>query len=47
MNSDGASVKTETSFAFVVESPEAKSVTLWPRSASPSARSETIHSMPP
>jgi hypothetical protein len=47
MNSDGASWKTETRFALVVESPEAKRVTSWPRSARPSARSATIHSMPP
>jgi len=47
MNSDGASWKTERRFPFVVESPEAKSVTSWPRSTRPSARSATIHSMPP
>ena len=33
--------------ARVRESPEAKSVTSWPASASPSASSETIHSIPP
>src|SRR5512133_293347 len=35
------------SFAFVFESPEAKSVTSWPASTRPSARSDTIHSIPP
>src|SRR5512132_2163993 len=35
------------SFAFVRESPDAKSVTSWPASTRPSARSATIHSMPP
>ena len=36
-----------TSFALVWESPDANSVTSWPASTSPSARSETIHSIPP
>ena len=43
----GASSKTAASFARVRESPEAKSVTSCPASASPSASSETIHSIPP
>jgi hypothetical protein len=43
----GASLNTDASRARVRESPEAKSVTSWPASASPSASSETIHSIPP
>src|SRR5512133_2259900 len=34
-------------FALVSESPDAKSVTSWPASTSPSARSETTSSIPP
>ena len=45
--SDGASSKIETSSASVLESPEAKSVTSCPAPTRPSARSETIHSIPP
>jgi hypothetical protein len=43
----GASSKTAASLARVLESPEAKRVTSWPASASASASSETIHSIPP
>jgi hypothetical protein len=43
----GASSNTAASCARVRESPDANSVTSWPASASPSASSETIHSMPP
>jgi hypothetical protein len=47
MCSLGAVSKIAESFARVRESPEAKSVTSCPASASPSARSETTHSIPP
>ena len=47
ISSLGAISKMDASFAFVCESPDANSVTSWPASTSPSASSETIHSMPP
>ncbi len=43
----GATGNTDSSFAEVVESPGANSVTSCPRSARPSASSETTHSIPP
>ncbi len=43
----GAWSKTEASFAFVWESPDAKRVTSCPWSTRPSASSQTIHSIPP
>ena len=43
----GACSKTEASLAFVCESPLAKRVTSCPASTSPSASSQTIHSIPP
>ena len=39
--------RPHASFAFVCESPDANSVTSCPASTSPSASSETIHSIPP
>ena len=47
ISSLGASANTDSSFAFVRESPEANSVTSWPASTRPSASSQTTHSMPP
>ena len=47
MRALGAASNTDESLAFVCESPEAKSVTSWPASTSPSASSQTIHSIPP
>ena len=46
-SSEGAVGKTDSSSAFVSESPDAKSVTSWPVSARPSASSDTTHSIPP
>jgi hypothetical protein len=47
MSALGAISYTQASSAFVRESPDANSVTSWPASTSPSASSDTTHSMPP
>jgi hypothetical protein len=47
MKSLGAAGKTDCSFAFVRESPDANRVTSWLALTSPSASSDTIHSIPP
>jgi hypothetical protein len=47
IHSLGAVWKTDSSRARVCESPDAKRVTSWPASTSPSARSATTRSVPP
>ena len=47
ISSLGACSKTDEMVAFERESPDANIVTSWPCSTSPSASSETIHSIPP